>query len=200
MNEPNHQAAFRCSAVILSLLLCLAWSWPAPAAEGDEARIALCESCHGADGDGRPIGPEIPILAGQEFYYLYVQLKDYKSGSRSNAIMSAIAAELSKEQMQALAKHFSEQEWPRMGFPASEEEIQVAKNATGAGFCTQCHLGKYQGNSRIPRLAGQQPVYLNQTMLDFKNKVRLNSAAKGSLIGGYDDAVIEAMANFLANY
>jgi len=198
MIEPNCRAMFRDTAAIFILLVCLAWSWTALAADGDEARIALCESCHGKDG--RPVGPEIPILAGQEFYYLYVQLKDYKSGSRSNPIMSAIAAELSKEQMQAVAKHFSEQEWPRMGFPAKEEEIQVAKNATGAGFCTQCHLGKYQGNSRIPRLAGQQPVYLNRTMLDFKNKVRLNSAAKGSLIGGYDDAVIEAMANFLANY
>ncbi len=32
---------------------------------------------------------ENPILAGQEFYYLYVQLKDFKSGLRKNAVMGS---------------------------------------------------------------------------------------------------------------
>ena len=44
----------------------------------------------------------------QEYYYLYVQLKDYKPGLRVNEIMSDIAAELSKDEMKALAQHYSE--------------------------------------------------------------------------------------------
>ncbi|MDH3314759.1 MAG: cytochrome C, partial [Gammaproteobacteria bacterium] len=69
--------------------------------------------------------------------------------------------------------------------------------ATTAGQCVQCHLGGYEGNSRVPRLAGQQVGYLEKTMLDFKNKVRLNSPAKGSLLKDYSDGDIAAMAHFL---
>ncbi len=35
-------------------------------------------------------------------------------------------------------------------------------------------------------------------MLEFKNKVRLNSPAKGSLFGAYEDADLQAMAHYLA--
>jgi hypothetical protein len=35
-------------------------------------------------------------------------------------------------------------------------------------------------------------------MLEFKHKVRLNSAAKGSLMKSFKDASIEELAHFLA--
>jgi hypothetical protein len=35
-------------------------------------------------------------------------------------------------------------------------------------------------------------------MLEFKNKIRLNSAAKGSLMKSYEDTSLEQMAHFLA--
>ncbi len=158
--------------------------------------VALCTSCHGEDG--RPIEPDIPIIWGQEYYYLYVQLKDYKSGLRANEVMSDIAAELSKDQMKALAQHFSEKPWPTIGYRAEDSEIPTAQSALTAGQCTQCHLGSYHGDSRVPRLAGQQPDYLERTMSEFKTKVRLNSPAKGTLLGDYSDTDIQAMAHYLA--
>lgn len=178
-------------------LLPASWFSPVQAQELDEM-ITLCTSCHGADG--RPIEPDIPIIWGQEFYYLYVQLKDYNSGLRANDVMGPVAADLSKDQMKALAQHFSEKQWPTIGFRADDADIAAAQSATTAGLCTQCHLGSYQGDSRVPRLAGQQPAYLERTMLEFKNKVRLNSPAKGSLLKAYDDADITAMAHYLAGF
>ena len=35
--------------------------------------------------------------------------------------------------------------------------------------CTSCHLEQFQGNSSIPRLAGQSHDYLAKTMTDFRN-------------------------------
>ena len=160
-----------------------------------EAKIALCESCHGANG--LPSDPAIPIITGQEFYYLYVQLKDYKAGRRANPIMGGIVAQMEKEEMQTLAQHFSEKKWPPVQFRADDTTIKKAQQATTAGQCVQCHLGGYEGNSRVPRLAGQQPGYLEKTMLEFKNKVRLNSPAKGSLMSAYSDEDIAAMAQHL---
>ncbi len=51
----------------------------------------------------------MPVIWGQQFYYLYVQLKDYKAGRRQNEIMSSIVADLSREELKALAQYFSDQ-------------------------------------------------------------------------------------------
>jgi cytochrome c553 len=142
--------------------------------------------------------PTFPILSGQHFYYLYVQLKDFKSGLRKNDIMGPIAAQLDKTQMKLLAKYFSEQNWPNIGFRTSSAAEIQGETATGAGQCVQCHLGGYEGDSRIPRLAGQHPEYLLKTMSDFKHKKRMNSAAKSSLFVSYSEDDIEAMSEYLA--
>ncbi len=168
---------------------------PAGAAELDEM-IEVCTSCHGEKG--LPAQPDFPIIWGQEFYYLYVQLKDYKSGLRDNEMMSDIVADLSREEMQAFAQVFSERSWPRIAYQADDNDVASAESATGSGMCTQCHLGGYNGASRVPRLAGQQPDYLRRTMLEFKHKIRLNSPAKGSLFASFGDADIVAMAHYLA--
>ena len=73
-------------------------------------KIQICVSCHGKQGE--TIMPVYPILAGQNFYYTYVQLKDLKSGYRKNEIMAAMVQDLEKDEMKLLASHFSEQTWP----------------------------------------------------------------------------------------
>jgi len=192
----------------LAASLLLATSMPVNAAE-NKTRAATnvseyapvaelleqCASCHGEKGASTQ--PEFPILAGQHFYYLYVQLKDFKSGSRKDEVMGPVVADLAKSQMKLLAKYFSEQKWPAIGFRASAKAETVGEKATGAGQCVQCHLGGYEGNSRIPRLSGQHPEYLFKTMSDFKHKLRLNSAAKSSLFISYTDHDIKAMSEYL---
>lgn len=198
---------FRVMVVLLLLVCPLAglpgvdatrMSSPEAGANGAPAKAELCTACHGADG--LPARANIPIIWGQEFYYLYVQLKDYKAGRRENEIMQEIVADLEKADMQALAQHFSMQPWPRIGFRAEETDRAKGASATSAGLCTQCHLGGYEGDSRNPRLSGQQPAYLERTMLEFKNKVRMNSPAKSSLMAAYEDADIAAMARYLAGF
>ncbi len=158
--------------------------------------LKQCVACHGEHGS--TLQPTFPILSGQHFYYLYVQLKDFKSGLRKNEIMGPIASPLAKSQMKLLAKFFSEQSWPEIPFrPDSATEAQ-GETATGAGQCVQCHLGGYEGDSRIPRLAGQHPEYLLKTMSDFKHRIRLNSAAKSSLFVSYSEDDIKAMSEYLA--
>lgn len=158
--------------------------------------LKQCVTCHGANGI--TLQPGFPILSGQHFYYLYVQLKDFKSGLRKSDIMSPVAANLAKSQMKLLAKYFSEQSWPAIAFRPDSETAAKGETATGAGQCVQCHLGGYEGNSRIPRLAGQHPEYLLKTMSDFKHKIRLNSAAKSSLFVSYSEEDIKAMSEYLA--
>ena len=184
---------------IVALILSLAFSAGARADEFAAIRdkLDLCAACHGDNGASSQ--SNFPILAGQHFYYLYVQLKDFKSGLRQSDIMTPIVQNFEKADMQALAQYFSEQAWPNIGFRADPAQAAKGERAAAAGQCVQCHLGGYEGNSRIPRLAGQHPLYLKTTMFDFKHKARNNSPAKSSLLDSYEDADIEAMAEYLGD-
>ena len=174
---------------------------PSGAGAGESAalqyKLDLCVACHGEKGASEQ--SKFPILAGQHFYYLYVQLKDFKSGLRKSEVMGTIVQDFEKADMQALAQYFSQQAWPNIGFVADPDKAAKGETAAAAGQCVQCHLGGYEGNSRIPRLAGQHPLYLKTTMLDFKHKIRKNSPAKSSLLESYADADIEAMAEFMGD-
>ena len=161
-------------------------------------KIQICVSCHGEKG--ATIMPVYPILAGQNFYYTYVQLKDLKSGYRKNEIMAAMVQDLEKDEMKLLAGHFSEQTWPETKHKSDAGKTDIAKMAIDAGQCVQCHRGGFEGESRNPRLSGQNYEYLKKTMLDFKNKVRTNSAAKSSLFATFDDKQIDALADYLAGF
>lgn len=160
-------------------------------------RIQTCVACHGENGVS--VQPGFPILAGQHLHYVYTQLKDFKSGFRAGPVMAPIASTLEKEEMLLIAEYFSKQSWPEQ--PLLEPDPAVAnagKTVINAGQCVACHLGGFEGNSRVPRLAGQHYDYLKKTMLDFKTKERGNSPAKGSLLGSFTDEDIDAVSRYLA--
>ena len=70
--------------------------------------VSACIACHGPSGRGNaPAG--YPSLTGQHATYTAKQLNDYKSGARSSdgdtQVMRNIAAELSQEQINAVAAY-----------------------------------------------------------------------------------------------
>ena len=158
--------------------------------------IGSCAVCHGEYGASNQ--QQYPILAGQEFYYLYVQLKDFKSGLRDSPVMGPLASALDKDQMQIAADYFSKQSWPQTDYVVDNERSKSGLTVIAAGQCVACHLGAFHGNSRVPRLAGQHPEYLVKTMLDFKTKSRNNSPAKGTLMASFDDEQIMDVAYYLS--
>ncbi|MDH4047155.1 MAG: c-type cytochrome [Gammaproteobacteria bacterium] len=158
--------------------------------------INTCEVCHGVSGASTL--QQYPILAGQEFYYIYVQLKDFQSGLREGPIMGPLVSGLDKETMQLLAKYFSEGSWPETDYAADEQQTRSGRTVIAAGQCVACHLGAFHGNSRIPRLAGQHAEYLSKTMLDFKSRSRNNAPDKGSLMATFSDEQISDVAQYLS--
>ena len=182
-------------APLAALLLALPLASQAQEFDAATEAKEVCAACHG--GDGLPAVPEAPIIAGQQFYYLYVQLRDYAAGRRENDTMTPMTANYSKEQMQALATWFSEQPWPRLQAVSAGDVADQAQRAMAAGECSQCH-NTYMGDSRIPRLAGQSEHYLSQTMRDFKSATRKNAPDMSNLLESYSDADLQAMAKYLA--
>jgi cytochrome c553 len=159
--------------------------------------IQTCAACHAERGASTL--PENPILAGQEYYYLYLQLRDFKSGQRANEIMGPLVQPLQTEQMKLIAKYFSQQTWPSTSHAPERASVDSARRAIDSGGCISCHLGDFRGNSRVPRLAGQHPEYLKRTMLDFKNRVRTNAPDKAALLATFSEQDIASLADYLAS-
>ncbi len=68
-----------------------------------------CHTCHGADGKA-PIMPLYPKLAGQNKDYMVAQMKDIKSGARSNGMsmaMKAMVANVTDEEFEAIAAYLA---------------------------------------------------------------------------------------------
>jgi len=70
-----------------------------------------CAACHGADGNS-PTAPMYPKLAGQSPTYAVNQMKDIKSGARSNGmsmVMKPMVANVSETEMQEIANWLANQ-------------------------------------------------------------------------------------------
>jgi cytochrome c len=71
-----------------------------------------CFTCHGKDGK-TPILPSYPLIAGQNVEYILQQLKDIKSGARTNgssAAMRGVMHLVNDEEMKLLADYISKLE------------------------------------------------------------------------------------------
>jgi len=94
---------------IIIVLLGLFALHSAPSIAGDpaagKAKSATCAGCHGPEGIS--MNDLWPNLAGQKEGYLVAQLKAFKSGERTNPMMSPMAAPLSDEDIADLAAYFA---------------------------------------------------------------------------------------------
>jgi cytochrome c553 len=181
------------SVVVAALLFAANVAW----ADAIEDKAPVCSACHGQKG--LPAEPVVPIIWGQNEGYLYLQLRDFQKGARKDDRMTPIAQSLSKEDAQALAAYFASKPWPATAVPrASKSDEAAAMTAIKSVVCGSCHLEQFQGNSSIPRLAGQQHDYLAKTMTDFRTRTRANNPGMSDLMNTVTPEQITAMAAYLA--
>src|SRR5512134_1425919 len=79
-------------------------------------KAEVCVECHGPKGNSTK--GQYPILAGQTSRYIYLQLKDFKEGRRSDPDMTPKAKDMSREDMFDLAAYFSTQKAAATAFKA----------------------------------------------------------------------------------
>ena len=133
----------------------------------------VCAACHGADGNSAILAN--PSLAGQLADYTTLQLQHFKSGVRSNPVMTGIAATLSPEDMRALGAYFASQK-PKGGAArdpalvlAGQKVFRGGNAASGTPACAACHAPTGGGIPvRYPRLSGQHADYTFAQLQAFK--------------------------------
>ena len=185
-------------AALFAAVLLTSGSAHAQDAPGIEEKAQLCATCHGEQGI--PINKQTPVIWGQNEGYLYLQLRDFKSGSRKNDLMGPLAATLEKDDMLALAAHFSKLKWPNLGEPDAPADVAAkAQSAiSSVGPCTACHLEHFQGDGSTARLAGQWQDYLQATMIAFRDKSRGNNPGMSDLMKATSPEDIAALSQYLA--
>jgi cytochrome c553 len=173
-----------------------------PAAAQDDGAVRKlaepCAACHGPDGNST--NPQFPILAGQTWRYTYIQLKDFKEGRRNDALMSPMAANLSRDDMMALGNFFDAQKPRPIAFKPDPARVEKGRKISDVVLCPMCHLGEFKGQNEIPRVAGQWPEYTTKQLNDFKAKRRTNDAGNMTSVSrGLSDDDIENLAHYIAN-
>lgn len=185
-------------SLLFALLAMLSLNGRAADIDAGKKKSEACVACHGAGGNS--VVSMFPVLAGQNARYLYLQLRDYKSGARENAMMSPMAAALSKDDMQDLAAYFADQKPVAIAFKADPERAKLGFAKSQEVLCAMCHLGGMKGQNEIPKLSGQHYDYIFKQLTDFKARTRHNDAGNMTAVAKtLSDEDIVNLAHYIAN-
>ena len=146
---------------------------------GRGATLALqCAICHGSNRQGQV---DTPNLEGQPAAAVYKQLRDFKAGARTNAVMSPFAQRLNEQDMLDLAAYYSY--LPRQPGSHPDPAVSAAEIvARGAPMrnipaCASCHSTS-DAKLGAPWLDGQSAVYLKAQLEAFTKGGRRNDISE----------------------
>ncbi|HCM48330.1 MAG TPA: cytochrome c4 [Colwellia sp.] len=179
--------------IIFSLFVALSSVSAVQAADANagKEKSATCSACHGPTGVSA--SPMFPNLAGQNDAYIIKQLNDFKSGTRSDAMMGPMAANLSAEDMADLAAYFS-------GLPSSIEQAAAAASSGTSTDSTSASVASAAGNVEVLSSTPAAAIYKGNVAAG-KSKAMVCAACHGadgnSLIPMYPSLAGQS-ANYLA--
>ncbi len=183
-------------------------------AQAGAGKAAVCAACHGSRGVA--IAPTFPNLAGQSATYLYVQLKEFHDGQRTDPVMSGQAAALSDTDMRDVASYYAALAPKPAGQAVAgargAQLFLTGDPAQGIPPCQGCHgpaaLGPQPHRSSappppwatFPHLRGQSALYVAKQLGDFRSGARAGSSNAKVMHGvastlGDDD--VQALATWL---
>jgi len=137
-----------------------------------------CAICHGPTGVSRA---DSPNLAGQYAAVIYKELHDFRSGARSNAVMSPFAVNLTDQEIADLSNYYAY--LPRL--PAYHPTPQLPKPniviygapMRGIAPCGSCH-GSLDNKTGSPWLEGQSEAYMKAQLQAFASSERRNDISQ----------------------
>lgn len=162
----------------------------------------VCAACHAPDGNS--VISLNPKLAGQHPEYLLKQLNNFKEGTRANAVMGGMVANLTPADMEGLAKYFASQSL-KLGKAKSNGKGSLGEKiyrggiaATQVPACASCHGATGAGlPKQFPRLAGQHADYTYQQMKTFRTGERANAPMMMAIAAKMTDAEMQAVADYV---
>ena len=126
---------------------------------------SFCRHCHGAGGNS--VLPEVPNLASQNAVYLLEQMNKFAQGQRKSQFMEGLIKALTPDERVNIALFLSQQPVTRK--PATGTAQAAEGKALYLKLCVNCHGANGAGTNKIPRLAGQQVLYLQNSLKRYRS-------------------------------
>ncbi|MDH5353737.1 MAG: cytochrome c4 [Gammaproteobacteria bacterium] len=173
----------RLGAIIIGFCSLISFSLNAASVDAGKAKSAICAGCHGQDGNS--VNAVWPKLAGQHASYLSKQLRNFKDGSREDAVMKGMVAALSDADIADISAYFASQAIKGGAFNA--DLVALGENIYRGGItessipaCIGCHSPSGDGNgpASFPSLKSQHPEYIVMQLNKFKDGSRSNDSGK----------------------
>jgi sulfide dehydrogenase cytochrome subunit len=135
-----------------------------------EALVKQCAMCHGQDGNSK--SSTIPSFGGSSEKYFKYTMDAYKNGGRKSDMMKRFVDNLSADDIDKLAEHYSQQTF----IPAEQEfDPQLAQQGQELHlkYCAKCH----DNSGRVDPhnygiLAGQWMPYLKLSIKEYLEGTR----------------------------
>lgn len=138
----------------------------AAALQAGEKAASVCRHCHGAGGNS--VLPEVPNLASQNPDYLIEQMNKFVHGQRkSSDFMAGMIRALTPEERINAALFLSRQPVTYKAAPGGAQAT-AGKQIYGK-LCANCHGTAGTGSQKIPRLAGQQTKYVEDSLKRYRS-------------------------------
>ncbi len=176
---------------------------------GEQLNTEICVACHGPSGVSSVA--EWPSHAGQHKDYIVYHLKRFRDEDRYDPeqLMTENAVGLSDQEIHSVAAWLEQQEPP----PAQDVDEELAERGETiyyAGIpeqdvasCAACHGPNGEGikGGQFPAVAGQQEVYLRQSLNAFKSGDRTSDRNRmmRDTAGRMTQEDIEAVAAYMAS-
>jgi len=174
-------------------------------ATGAQLAAKHCAACHGATGQGATI--DFASLAGQNELYLAKQLREFASGERDSSVMDAKASILSECSIRAVSRYYQSQV-PRVT-PSKDPMLSNAGQFVyergnpyaGLPACVSCHGTGGRGNAELPRLAGQNPRYMERQLKNYVSRTRAgeNAAVMTMVASRMTEMEMKAVVEYLGS-
>lgn len=172
---------------------------------GKTIAVQVCSNCHGVNGTST--SPAFPNLAGQQYEYLTLQLKSFRSHRRSDPkgheYMWGLASTLTDEQVASLGAYYAGQK--TISAPAHTGQYtdpgrtiyEHGDTTASVPACVACHGVRAEGNQLIPRLAGQHADYVVNQLKVFQ---RTDQRPDGTVMKGVAHSLTEQNMKDVALY
>jgi len=174
--------------------------------EAGKAKSLTCNACHGMEGNSA--NAVWPNIAGQNAPYIKDQLMAFKSGLRSNPLMSSQAMLLSDEDMADLAVYF--ESLPGAVQSIANEKVLVrgealyrgGKKDKGVAACLACHGPTGKGNpaAKYPMIKGQHAAYTALQLQAYSDGTRVGTGKvqiMHDIASRLDQQDIDAVASYV---
>lgn len=192
----------------ISILLAIGLYFPMSASADVAALMEGCNGCHGDGGvsqwDDVPSIAGIPEFVLSDALYVYQEEarpcaeSEYRQGdtSRPATTMCAVVADLSEDDIDALAAAYAELGWTKakQDFDAG---LAAAGKAVHEAECDRCHSeAGTNADDEASMLGGQRMGYLRNTMAQFRSGEREQPSKMQEKVDALSDDDAEALVNY----